>query len=485
MKRSIALLLAFIAVSVFGQTLAPRQITGREDTILAKVRAMGLPVVEINTVNREFPHYYSIDAPEGCYGHSITGATKVPGRVTISLGDSLMFDSGEYEEDVSGMRVNIRGNYTARMPKKPYKVKLEKKNDMLRRGDARFYDKNWLLLTTQDIKADVGSKVAEMLGMPFVAAFEHVNLIFNGEYKGNYLLMESVRRNTDCRINISKDGYIFEYDPYYWNEDVAVPSSIIQSYSQYTFKYPDPDEITEEQIALFTDMIYKVENSLLDGTYPAYVDVGSFAAWVLANDLLGTNDWAGCNKFMTKYDNTEATKLQMPCLWDFDSVVPDTTTWFSNYWFYKHEGFFFDFLFNNPNQAFLKEYVRLYDELAPTFFDEMDAWLEDLRHSGLAQPMEQAIVLDSIRWKEARKPFDESIEYAHKWFAWRKKWIDQHIVEYRQMIIPTGIDVVLEGRDIFGEGNAPVYNLQGQRFSRPQKGINIRNRRKVVVRDNR
>ena len=107
MKRSIALLLAFIAVSVFGQTLAPRQITGREDTILAKVRAMGLPVVEINTVNREFPHYYSIDAPEGCYGHSITGATKVPGRVTISLGDSLMFDSGEYEEDVSGMRVNI------------------------------------------------------------------------------------------------------------------------------------------------------------------------------------------------------------------------------------------------------------------------------------------------------------------------------------------------------------------------------------------
>ncbi|MBQ1886672.1 MAG: hypothetical protein II157_05655, partial [Bacteroidales bacterium] len=39
--------------------------------------------------------------------------------------------------------------------------------------------------------------------------------------------------------------------------------------------------------------------------------------WVLANDLLGTNDWAGCNKFMTKYDNTEATKLQMPCLWDF------------------------------------------------------------------------------------------------------------------------------------------------------------------------
>ena len=215
MKRSIALLLAFIAVSVLGQTHAPRQITGREDTILAKVRAMGLPVVEINTVNREFPHYYSIDAPEGCYGHSITGATKVPGRVTISLGDSLMFDSGEYEEDVSGMRVNIRGNYTARMPKKPYKVKLEKKNDMLRRGEARFYDKNWLLLTTQDIKADVGSKVAEMLGMPFVAAFEHVNLIFNGEYKGNYLLMESVRRNTDCRSNISKDGYIFAYDPYH------------------------------------------------------------------------------------------------------------------------------------------------------------------------------------------------------------------------------------------------------------------------------
>ena len=215
-------------------------------------------MVEVNTVNREFPHYYSVNAPEGCWGMSITGATKVPGRVTISLGDSLLFDSGEYEEDISGMTIKIRGNTSARQPKKPYKIKLQKKADMLRRGDSRYNDKNWLLLTTLGVLADVGFRVNSLLGQPWTPAYEHVNLFFNGEWKGVYLLTESVRRNPSCRINVDTDGFLFEYDPYWWNEDVYVESPTLERPMHYTFKYPEPDEITPEQIAYFTEMITAV-----------------------------------------------------------------------------------------------------------------------------------------------------------------------------------------------------------------------------------
>ena len=472
------LLLLWVSVGACAQTLSPRQITWREDSIRRKVFEMGLPVVEIRTVNREWPHYYSIDAPEGCYGHCITGATKVPGQVTIALGDSILFDSGEYEEDVSGMRVNIRGNYTARMPKKPYEIKLEKKNDMLRRGDERFYDKNWLLITTQDIRADVGSKVAEMLGFAYIPAFEHVNLIFNDEYKGNYLLMEQVRRNTDCRINISKNGYLFEYDPYFWNEDLAVGSIILEWFIQYTFKYPDPDEITAERLEQFTDMIHTVEQSIVDGNYNDYIDIKSFASWLVAHELLGTKDWRGTNHFLTKYDDSDTTKLQMPCLWDFDSAMPDTTEWHANQWFGEHKRFYFKFLLNSTNLDFLKEFVGIYDDIAPTFYDEMDAWLVQLKETELAEKMEQAVAWDSIRWKEHRTPFGESIDYARKWFVWRKAWIEEHMEEYRQRLIPTGIARTRD-EELADES---VYNLMGQRLQKPRKGINIRHRRKYVFR---
>ena len=482
MRNNVLMLLIWLSVSVQGQSLAPNRITGREDSIRQKVYAMGLPVVEIKTINNEWPHYYTVEAPEGCFGRSITGATKVPGRITIVLGDSLMFDSGEFEEDVSGMKVNIRGNNSARMRKKGYKVKLQKKADMLRRGDDRYKDKNWVLLATQNIRADVGVKVSQMLNMPYAPAFEHVNLIFNNEYKGNYILMETIRRNTDCRINISKDGYLFEYDPYFWNEDVAVPSELMEPYIQYTFKYPDPDEITTEQIDRFTTMIRKVENSMLDGTYPDYVDVQSLATWIMAHELLGTKDWRGANHFLTKYDDSDATKVQMPCLWDFDSVLPDTTDWYANQWFGEHTRFYFKFMLNSDNLEFVRRFVGLYDEISPTFFDEIDAWLEEMQSSDLAQKMEQAVALDSIRWNEPRVPFGESIKYARKWFVWRKNWIDSHIDEYRQRLIPTGIEEVAtdEHKGLWMDDTA-FYNLQGQQLSHPQKGINIRNRRKFIL----
>lgn len=454
------------------QSSLPRHITGREDSIRQKVFAMGLPVVEVNTVNREFPHYYSVNAPEGCWGMSITGATKVPGRVTISLGDSLLFDSGEYEEDISGMTIKIRGNTSARQPKKPYKIKLQKKADMLRRGDSRYNDKNWLLLTTLGVLADVGFRVNSLLGQPWTPAYEHVNLFFNGEWKGVYLLTESVRRNPSCRINVDTDGFLFEYDPYWWNEDVYVESPTLERPMHYTFKYPEPDEITPEQIAYFTEMITAVEQSLYNGTYANYIDVHSFAVWLLSHDLLGTRDSAGSNYYLTKYDSTPASKVMMANLWDFDTALLCDERWST-----LHGVFYFKNLFDSENQAFLREYVELYDAVAPIFYDEIDGWLEQLSASALAAQMEEAVKWDGIRWNEVRTPFSEEIENARQWFARRKVWMDAAIDELRLQILPTTIK-----RPSDDEALKTYYNLHGQRISMPKRGINLKNGKKYVVR---
>lgn len=149
------------------------------------------------------------------------------------------------------------------------------------------------------------------MGLQWTPQGEYVNVIVNREYFGFYFLSESVERNDKCRINVDKKtGFIFEFDTYWWNEKLYVQSPILTTKSQnYTFKYPDSDDITDEQLEYFTQMIYQVENSLLNGTYPEYLDVESFAAWMLAHDLLGNWDSGGSNMYLTKYDNTFQSKV--------------------------------------------------------------------------------------------------------------------------------------------------------------------------------
>ena len=86
---------------------------------------VGLPVVEIETVDGKLPTCDVVSGlPYGINVNSIANATKVPGRLTISNKDAVLYDSGDYEEDKSGMTFKIRGNGSGLSVKKPYKIKL-------------------------------------------------------------------------------------------------------------------------------------------------------------------------------------------------------------------------------------------------------------------------------------------------------------------------------------------------------------------------
>ena len=71
----------------------------------------------------------------------------------------------------------------------------------------------------------VGLKVNELIEMQWTPQYCFVNLMINGDYRGIYILTESVKRDIDCRLNVDKTGYIIEYDAYWWNEDVYFESS--------------------------------------------------------------------------------------------------------------------------------------------------------------------------------------------------------------------------------------------------------------------
>ena len=422
----------------------------------------GLPLVEIETVDGEMPTCEYVDHPEGAHGQGITNMNKVEARLLIRRGGDILYDSGDYQKGESGMTIRVRGNSSAYSEKKPYKIKLQKKADLLCRGNnAKYEDKDWLLLKENrlTLNTQVGLKVNSMLNMQWTPARMLVNVLLNGDYRGVYMLAESVKRNESCRLNVSKSGYVFEYDPYWWNDEVYFETSFTTSPdAKFTFKEPDPDDITEQQIDYLHDVMETIEKSLSSGSYPEYIDVQSFASWLLTQDILGNYDGHGSNVFMTKYDDTSESKVMMANLWDFDAIMKTPGVW-SN----SHRILYYGALLDSENPLFVEEYKKVWKRVGPTLAEDMESFLDEYVNSDEGKGLDKSIPFESRRWGSVKRTVAEMAEETLAWFQTREPWldnamnaIDASVNEPKTSVLPSS-----------------YYNLHGHRIPMPSRGVTI------------
>lgn len=441
---------------------------------LPTILGLGLPVVDIVTRNGEEPTCDIVEHPEGCMGQGITNMNKVKGRLLIRQGYATLYDSGDYEKDVSGMTIRVRGNSSAWRDKKPYKIKLQKKADLLMRGDdQRYKDKDWLLIKDERVSLNtiVGLKVNELLGMQWTPRYRIVNVMLNGVYRGLYLLIESVKRNGDCRLNVDKQtGYVFEYDPYWWNEDLYFETRFTASPdAKFTFKDPDPEDVTVEQVAYLKGMMDQVETSLATSDYRAYIDLDSFAAWLLGQDILGNYDGHGSNIYMTKYDNTPRSKVMMANLWDFDAIMMTPGRW-SN----SHRILYFGTLLDHADGQFTAAYKAKWNRVKGTLFADVIRFLTEFEASETGQAYDRSIPYDSYRCNRTGESLRKLTADACEWFVTRREWLEETLRD------PAGVEAVEVEEEA---DDAPYYGLDGVRHpGKPRKGVYIHRGRKVIVR---
>lgn len=455
---------------------------------LDSVMRLGLPVVVIQTQNNVMPTADAVDPPAGCIGNSITNATKVPGRVLVlsSAGDTI-YDSGDYVAKTSGMTVKLRGNSSARYDfKKPYKFKLQKKGDMLGRGNS-YADKDWAIIRNDwsTLSTLVALQIEKILGMDWVPAMKYVNVVFNGKYLGFYMLTETVERNTDCRINVGKTGYIIESDPFWWNEEKSFDGIIDQDgradhwYYKFTFKYPDAEDVTDEQLEYIHNAVVAMEQSVMDGTYESHLDVNSFVAWLLVHDILGSKDSAGSNRYMTKKDATDKSLFKMATGWDFDTSFQIDP----NAWSRIHREFYYDSLFHSSNKAFAKAYVDRWNEVKTTLFDSIHNFLMEYKASDEAVALnkswaanDSAYNLPADTYNPTGKTVDENIAFIDNWMTNRKAVLDNLVSKIDTTTTITGIKEINAPEKRYISGR--TYNIMGQEVSPNTKGLVIVDGRK-------
>lgn len=387
-----------------------------------------IPTVQVMTVNGEIPTCDLVTAPEGCMGQSINNATKIGARMTIVKNDEILYDSGDYEEDINGITIKIRGNSSAWKDKRGYKIKLQQATDLLLRGRVDTYrDKDWLLINDEKgmLNTMIGLKVNELIGMPWTPRFQFVNLTMNGLSQGLYLLIESVKRNKRCRIDVSDTGYIIEFDPYWWNENVWFETLMTMTNdAKFTFKYPNVDGIQPAQIDYIRDYVNAFDDGLVNKNHFAeYIDTVSFASWLLAQDILGNYDAHGSNVYMTKYDDTPNSKLMMGCLWDFDAIMMTPDAWSNSH----RLTYFARLISNSTDRSFANAYRQRWEEIKDTLFITLKEYLEAFAASEEGQAFDRAITADNKLWGRRYPNLRQLTDEALAWFEKRTLWLETAI----------------------------------------------------------
>jgi hypothetical protein len=146
-----------------------------------------------------------------------------------------------------------------------------------------------------------------------------VDLILNGEYKGNFDLCDKI---DEKRVDLGEleegveeepvdGGFLFEATQYAYREGFYINTTrgIILG-----LRYPDEDEVTVEQLEYITNKLNKVEQDGYNGIVDD-IDFESFSKYLLVQELCGQSEtfWS---TYMTKKRNDD--KIYFGPVWDFD-----------------------------------------------------------------------------------------------------------------------------------------------------------------------
>jgi hypothetical protein len=460
--------LSFLSVFVFYSQ-------AQTDFSFDNISQIGLPVVSITTVNGEEPTCDYVDAPEGSFGQSITNATKVPCRIVITKGNDVIYDSGDYQKNTSGATIKINGNTSAYHDNKPYKIKLQVKEDLLFRENEKYKDKDWRLLKdARTLNTMIGLKMNELIGMSWTPAYQPCNVFINNDYRGCYLLIESVKRNPDCRLNIKKSGFIIERDPYWWNENTYFETNYFSPYNYYrwTWKYPEEEDVTEELKESIQTYINQVEKSIETGKYEQYIDINSFVSWLLAHDMMGTYDSGGSNLYIMKYDDNSSSLFQMGNLWDFDTIFKVEKGSFSRI----HSSitdFYFLSLLNNSNKTFVNAYKKRWEEIKDIVPQQIINYIKTFAESEEGKALQLSREYYTKRWNKPLTTVNEDVTQMIEWF-------NEHVPLLNIAIQEIDCETSIKQYTMHHISNT-TYNLLGNKIIIPYKGIYIKNGKKYIA----
>jgi hypothetical protein len=234
------------------------------------------------------------------------------------------------------------GSWVDSGDKKGYRIKFESKQSVLGSPTSR----HWVILANANfddvtmfrnkLAFDMSNEI--FTNIDYATSAEWVDVYFNGEYHGVYLLCEHLRVDED-RVNIDTvygvldTGYLIEYDAYASGTAGVDYFRVNGLRHPFTMKSPSPKDYLDEGLTLeeykahvsyIQEMVANMASAALSKDFEQfemYADVNSFVDMYILHELFKNID-TGYSSFFI-YRN-EGTKLFAGPPWDFDATLGST-----------------------------------------------------------------------------------------------------------------------------------------------------------------
>jgi spore coat protein CotH len=263
--------------------------------------------------------------------------------------------------DVVESRVYIkgRGNSSWKFPKKPFRLKFDEKISLL----DMHKDKSWVLIPNYNDKSMLRNSLAfymsSISNLDYTPESHFVELIFNNQHWGTYLLCEKVKISNH-RVAVGDDGFLLEIDSRAPSESDSRYFAVPHLENVVNIKDPDV-EYGDESYRYAKDFVDAADAVLFGGYFTdpisgwqKYLDMDSFVDWYLIQEIgknLDSNFDTSCYMHFDL-----GGKLMMGPIWDMDVAYGNMNQ--ANQSCYKPTGFhikytqWYDRLFRDP--AFVK-----------------------------------------------------------------------------------------------------------------------------------
>lgn len=340
---------------------------------------------------------------------------------------------GLYTDYIGATQVKGRGNSTWGLPKKPYRLKLDKKTSLL----GLSTEKDWVLLAnyldpTLMLNA-VAMKVGQLLELPFTNHIVPVEVTVNGIYMGSYMFTEQVEIS-ESRVNVDEtNGVLLEIDTNY-DEDYKFKSTNYQ----LPVMVKDPDISSPDQFNKIKDDFHQLENAMASPDFPNtnyldYIDANSLVNYLIVYNFTHNME---INHPKSTYMHKDVNgKYFMGPIWDFD-------------WGFDYEGKQSHFASFNRSlfapsgsmepalgraffSRFLQDpvikslYKQKWNEFKSSKLNDLYLYIDKY-----AADIEISKTADYNKWKYAGKDFQAEVKKLNTWLRGRVTFIDNEVSSY-------------------------------------------------------
>ena len=350
---------------------------------------------------------------------------EIPSKDYYLEGTLAVNGRGGYEDYTGKTEVQGRGNSTWGYPKKPYRLKLNKKAEICGLGKA----KNYVLLANHLdptlMLNSVAFKIGRLLELPFTNHAIPVDVVLNGIYKGSYLLTEQIEVKEN-RVDLDENNSVMWELDSYWDDEPKFKST--------AFNLPvmvkDPDLTTEQfeywkkDFNAFTTQFAK--EPLEGNSYVDMIDIESVAKFLITFNLVHNMEINHPKSvFLHKEGNG---KYVMGPIWDFDWAYDYEGT--SNH-FGRYNTPLFSSSMNGVGTAFFQRflqdsrvkaiYKRTWQDFKNNKLDALLQYVDDY-----AVMLKPSVERNSELWENTRS-FDTKVKELKTWLRNRADYIDSEV----------------------------------------------------------